>query len=436
MGALLASCWFQPVASNAQERADSALPPARRITLAEALAGFEQANPELRIAREDLAAARARVAAVVRPNPVLSLTREQLRGDGSLAGQQLRADGRNYQETTLSAGQTLEIGGQRGLRRRVAEREVEAAEARLAAERLRLGLAVRRVYVRAAAAEARLGTVRTAAEVFRTVERAGTARLREGDLSRYDLQRLRVERARSETLLADARLELLGTGRELALLVNSDSVRATIPLLPADPLDLARLEEIELPDSALAAALARADVRAAASEVEAARAGVELQQRRRIPDLTLSVGYKNQGDGFQGVVLGASLPVPLWDRNRGGIAEAEALRAGAEARYALALRNAEADVLRAAERVRSLRARAALLDEGQLADSDGLLTTARVAYAEGEMSLLELLDAAEAFRTARQTRTELLAESLLAVYELQRATAGLDAAAPATPDLP
>lgn len=412
------------------------LPPARRVTLAEALAGFERANPELRLARGEIAAARARVAAVVRPNPVVSLNREQLRGDGSLAGQPLRGDGRNYQETTLSAGQTLEIGGQRGLRRRVAEREVEAAEARLAAERLRLGLAVRQAYVRAAAAETRLGTFRTAAEVFRTVERAGTARLVEGDISRYDLQRLRVERARFETLLADARLELLGAGRELALLVNSDNLRAATLLLPADTLDLTQVAAVALPDSALAAALARADVRAAASEVEAARAGVELQQRRRIPDLTLSAGYKNQGDGFQGVVLGASLPVPLWDRNRGLIAEAEALRASAEARYALALRNAEADVLRAAERVRSLRARAALLDEGQLADSDGLLSTARVAYAEGEVSLLELLDAAEAFRTARQTRTDLLAETLIAVYELQRATAGLDAAAPATPDLP
>ena len=54
-----------------------------------------------------------------------------------------------------------------------------------------------------------------------------------------------------------------------------------------------------------------------------------------------------------------------------------------------------------ADRYDSTRRRFEAGGDAMLAEAEALLATARAAYAEGEMTLLELLDAAEAFREAR-----------------------------------
>ena len=389
---------------------------ARRIALGEALRRLETGSLELRLARQEVAAAEARaVSAGLFPNPGLTATREQLSGD---------PDG--YHETVVSVGQTLEIGGQRGARRQAARQGVEAAAARLEAERLRLAFEVHRAYVRAAVAEASLSALGEATEVFRRVEESGRARFAEGDISRFDRNRLQVERARYETLLARTRLELDENARELALLIAPDSLGVPAALLPAQPLaDLRAVDRALALEAALAAAARRADVRAAEAQVEAARAALSLARRERVPDVTLSAGYKEQAGGLSGGVLGVSVPVPLWNRNQGEIAEAEAELTAAGARRDLAMARAQAEIRRAWDTHRSLRERMRTLGETLLPESAGLLETARVAYAEGEMSLIELLDAADAYRSARESVNQLLGEYLISTFDLRRATGTL-----------
>jgi outer membrane protein, heavy metal efflux system len=388
----------------------------RRSSLGEALQRLESHSLELRLAREEAAAAEARItAAGVLPNPGLSATREQLSGHPGV-----------YHETVFQVGQTFPIGGQRGFRREAARQTTEAARARLGSIRLRLAFEVHRAYLRAAAAEADLAALAETTEVFRRVEESGRSRLAEGDISRFAQSRLQIERARYETLLARARLALTEASRELTLLVAPDSAGAGMLILPSELLgDLAAVATVTDVETALLAAAGRADVRAAEAEVEAAQAALTLQRRLRIPDVTLSGGYKHQADGYQGAVLGVSVPLPLWDRNRGGIAEAKANLVAARTRRELALRSAESEIRRAWETRRSLQERMQLIGEMLLPESAGLLETARLAYAEDEMSLVELLDAADAYRGARESVTTLLAEYLSAVFELERASGRL-----------
>ncbi|CAN5819280.1 TolC family protein [soil metagenome] len=401
----------------------TALPEIRRVTLDEALRLFERHSPDLRIAREEAAAARARaLSAGAFANPGLGVMREQL-SDGE----------RDYDETVLSISQTLEIAGQRGLRRDAARRAADAAQARLSAEQLRLGFEVRRAFIQAAAAESRLAAFEQATEVVRQVERSGRARFTEGDISDFARQRLQIERARYEDQLARARLDLTQAGRDLALLVSPDTFLADGLLLPLHPLDSLAVPIPELPPrSVQVSAAERPDVRAAGEEVEAARGRVALAERDRIPDITVGGGYKDQADGFRGGVIELSVPLPLMDRNAGRIAEAQADLAMAEARGALVLRRAEADIRRAWETYQSLVQRIEEIDRDLLAGTTGLLDTARFAYAEGEMTLVELLDAAEAYRASREMAIDLLALHAIAIYDLERATGGA-ATDPTTP---
>ena len=396
--------------------AQGSSPTPRRITLPEALAVAERGSLDLQLARGAVDAARARVVtAGTRPNPTVALDREQLGGNGG------------YHETVLSVGQTLDLSGQRSARREAATREVAAAEVRLEAERARVRSDVTRAYLRAAAGEARLRSLGETGSLFQTAERAGQARFREGDISAYELRRLQVEAARYATLAAEAALELRQAGRELGFLLRPDSAPpADAAVLPADTLGAVTLGAAALPaDAALARALRRPDVRAAEADVAAARAAVDVRTRGRRPSPTVTAGLKEQAGGMAGAVIGVSVPLPLSDRNQGPIAEARAALAQAETRVALARRAAEAEVRRALERRTSFAERLTLR-EGLLARARALLASARVAYAEGETSLLELLDAAETFRTTREGADALLAEYLTSVADLERATGGID----------
>ena len=56
-----------------------------------------------------------------------------------------------------------------------------------------------------------------------------------------------------------------------------------------------------------------------------------------------------------------------------------------------------------------------------MAEAEVLLSAARVAYDEGEMTLVEFLDATGAFRDARLSALTLRAEAWIAWYNLLRA---------------
>jgi cobalt-zinc-cadmium efflux system outer membrane protein len=384
----------------------------RRISLEDGLRLLEEANLELRLAREALAGAEARrVSSAEFPNPALSGVREEL--SGTLG---------SYSETVLTLSQVLEVGGQRGLRRTTAQRTVAAATAQLSAEHARVAFELHRAYVRAAQAEADLAAHTEAAAEFRRAEGAGRARFAEGDISRFETRRLQFERARHETLVAQARLGLSEVGRELAMLTDSVPPTGGGLVLPSESLEgmLARARSIGL-DEALDFAAERAEVRAAEAQVEAARASLSLQLRERVPDLTLTGGYKHQTDGRAGAVIGLALPLPLWNRNGGGIALARSELEGALARRDLVRMRVDSEIRRAWEAYRSFRDRMELLATELMPGSEGLLETARVAYDLGEMSLIELLDAADIYRTSRETLNQLLADSLIAQFDLERA---------------
>ena len=406
------------LASPLAAQVPAAAPDAQRILLSDALQQINSSNPNLRASAAEVEATRARITiAGTRLNPGLSLTRDQLSG---------QPDG--YSETTIALTHTLEVGGQRSRRQDAATLALSAAEARLAAERARLIFEVQRAYVTAAAAEARANAIGETTEIFRTVDQSGQMRFAAGDISAFSRQRLEVERARYETRLADAELDLLEAGRELGLRVAPQAVSGgAYALLAGEALET-------IPTGGVVSTLAeglslvggRADVRAATLAVEAARARVALERSERVPDVTLTGGYKHQADGLHGPLLGVSIPIPVLDKNAGRVAEADALLTAAEAERSLAVLRAEADIRRTWENYTSIAARLDLLSEASLLASAAMLQTAQIAYGEGEMSLVELLDAAEAYDIAKETATRLRALLAIAHFDLLRAVGAME----------
>ena len=385
-----------------------------RLTLEQALERFAASNLELRLARARAAeAAGLATQTEAFPNPSVSATHEPLARGGA-----------THSESYLNLSQRLELPGKRGARAEAGDRMRTAALSRLRADSVRLAFEVKRAYVLAALGSDRVAVTERVAAVFRQADAAAAARYRQGDVSRYEVGRISVERARYENLTADAALEAAAAGRALAQLVapTEELIGLTVDPLPGDV-------PPALPEEILAAGAAslRAELAAARADAEAAAAQARLARAERLPDLTATGGFKRQSDGLQGAFLGVSVPLPLFDRNAGAIAAAEARARAADDRVALTGRQVEDDLRGALEAYASLRGRATRATERPVAEATNLLDMARIAYDAGEMELVQLLDAAESLHQARTAEARLRADLWIAYYDLERAMGGFDA---------
>lgn len=144
----------------------------------------------------------------------------------------------------------------------------------------------------------------------------------------------------AQIFLAQTRLQLQGMlTRETEARVN---VASSIGL-PVNALDnilisnemveqVPSLAALSLPDIRRRALLSRPDVLAVLAEYDAAESSVRLEIAKQYPDIKLGPGYQwDQGQNKW--IFGFSVALPVFNRNEGPIAEAEARRGEAEARF-------------------------------------------------------------------------------------------------------
>lgn len=378
-----------------------------RVSIDEAVRLFGENGLELRISR----------ARFERESGEARQSRAYFNPTASVFHENLDNEGLDYDETVLALSQAIEWPGRTSARSRAANGRVEAAAAEFQSDSIRLVFDVRRAFLNAWALEERTTSLAMANTVVRDAVRASEIRLRDGDVSDYETRRLRLEQIRLEQSLAVSELGRSAARRSLAaLLVPEGPFESAIASHPPGELP----PDVSSVDPMLALAR-RPDVAAAELRSVAAGDAARAADLSWIPPLTLTAGYKDQSDGFTGAVIGASLPIPLFNGRRGEAEAAEAQLLAAEAETALLRRRAKNDLQLTRERYESALARLRRLGDGLLSEAAAVLETASLAYQEGAFTLLELIDAAEAFRQARIGLIDLRAEAWLAYYDLERA---------------
>jgi len=392
------------------------------LTLAQAREAARARSPEIAAARHALDAARGRARqAGAFVNPVIIYNREEAGAAGAMTTQDI-----------VAVDQRLEIPGVRLARRDAARLRADATEARLRGVEAQLDLDVTRAFAAVVASERRSELAAQAARAFTAAVSTSERRLAEGDISGFALRRIRLEAARYATLASEADLARRTARNALATLMGA-GVDSAARL--ASPSDSALVTTAFSDDSLLAIALhARSDLRAAALEADAATAITRLVARERIPPAMLTLGRKSEqtitGERRSGLVAGVTVPVPLWDR-RGGAALAGAAEAGQRAEeQELARRRAAREVRDATAALRSARDQIRALAPVVQADAVAALRSAQVAYAEGELTLLEWLDTVRAYFETETTYAALRAELLVRAATLERAIG-----APVIPEL-
>ena len=383
--------------------------PAGPLTLRNAVAMALQANPGLSSAlREQEATEGAVVQAGAWPNPTLGFQLEDLRRDN--------------RTTTLQLSQPIELGGKRSARVTAAERARDQAGSALAARRAEIRAATVTAFFDVLTAQERLRLAQDSVGLAQTATRAAANRVAAGKVSPLEETKARVAEAGIRVELMQAEGTLRSARQQLAALWGNSSPRFTqvdgaVDQLPA----MASAQDI-------AGKLADAPVlRQARLEVERRKALADLERAKRIPDVTVSLGAKRvpASDGDTGssrrnqVVLGLSVPLPIFDTNRGNVAEALSREEKARDDLAVAELQLGTEVAQATERLRSAHATAETLQRDSLPGAESAYKAATKGFELGKFSFLEALD-------AQRTLFQVRAQYLLALADAHRAAGDLD----------
>lgn len=329
------------MAHGAETKEPPAAPTATNwLTLDALVAETLEHNPELKFYDVEIVAAKAgRKTAGVLANPEVSGSVGQKRVTGS----GLSAEGVAW---SVSVAQPFEWPGRIGLRKAIANRDIELAELGYARFKLALAARVRSLAYGLSAAQEKAAAAQEVAERFKALREvlvqrdpAGMTPLLETRV--IEATELTSQRQASDaTLAAQAALlelnQLRGVAPETQFAVSQPQLSFRPAENVATLTALAHTNNFEL------------KLRA----VELAQQGfrVDLAKNERFPAISVgpTISEETAGDRERVIGIGVSLPLPLWNRNRGNIDTAVARQTQAEVSLNITTREIERKVLEAA----------------------------------------------------------------------------------------
>ena len=333
------------------------------------------------------------------------------------------------QDFTLRADQEIELGDRRKLRTASAATGVDIARSRQLDQRRLVDLAVQRVYLQAVLAKAERAVARAALEDIDRMLGITKARLGQGEIAGGELRRLQVERLRfvddlfaTDLALRNAKAALLAAIGYPDLARDFD-VSGALTELPAVFNAFGTgvaSTTLDRPAIEVQAMAGRPDLLAARTEQQRADTETQLQRALRTANLTVGGGYKRT-ETSDGVVFGVTVPLPLFNRNPGGIARAEAERRRAGNLATATEIGVRLDVQQAVNAIEVNQARVRYIEQETLVAAREARDAVMAAYQVGEAGLIDYLDAQRAFRDTLRIYNRALYERRLSGFEVAAA---------------
>lgn len=279
-------------------------------------------NPDLRVARATLKSAEAAVTtAGARPNPNFHV------GPGYSSSPESPL----FFESAFNV--PIETAGKRGYRILQATRHAESVRLQLAETGWQVAARVRSTLLGVLLAERNLTLLQQEQAIRSDLVRLTEAQVNAGELpspilasARVDLTNITVQTRVAEGQLQQARADLAAA---LGVPVSAlDGTQLSWPDFEHPPDD----QTISAGSIQRAAVLNRLDLQRMLADYAASEAALRLEVAKQYPDIQLGPGY-NFEEGNNDYVLGLSVTLPIFNRNQGPIAEAEAQREKVAAQF-------------------------------------------------------------------------------------------------------
>ncbi|HEX8750220.1 MAG TPA: TolC family protein [Nitrospira sp.] len=377
------------------------IPQSIKLSLNDALALFLQQNLDVLIAKYGIEHSKGQqITARLFPNPTMSV--------GTLASFTQGLTAGTSGQIFIQAQQLFELAGKRGYRIESAGFGTQSTEAAFEDAIRQLGFTVKDSYYRVQLAQRRLALAEENRDRFSRILDINTIRFKKGYIAEVDLIRIRLQMVDFQSQVIQSLQEAESARGDLRQLLRL-SPRITMELIT--DLEFRRIDP-EIGKLRVAALDVRPDVRSKRFTYSQREADLRLAKAYRVPDVTVGTGYAIQGargpDNPQQWALNFGLPLPLFNRNQGGIMQAEVAVQSAEADLNKALNLVENEVEVAYRNLMQSRRLVEAYVGGVLDDARATFTIVERAYERGGATILDLLDAARTSRTIQQNYIEAL----------------------------
>ncbi len=376
---------------------------AEPLSLAKAIELALEGNPEVAAAKRQWEATEGQVLqGRSRPNPELAYSLEDTRSKTRTQSWQLNLP--------------LELGGKRAARTKAAEKTREQAQAQLAELQATVRANVAAAYFDVLTAQERLVLARDSAALAKSSTDTVSKRVAAGKVSPVEESKARVAEAGVRVELAQAASEQRNAlSRLFALLGRIDApytvLEGKAENLPSVP-SLVDLQPLIA--SSPGVVLARI-------EVDRRKALTDLEQSKRVPDVTVSVGMQRSNETQRNVLLfGVSVPLPVFDRNQGNLLEALKLEDKSRDELQAATVRLHSEVAQARERLSTITAEVQSLQQEVLPGAKSAYDAATIGFENGKFNFLEVLDAQRTYFTAKSQYLKALGEAHRAAADIDR----------------
>jgi len=270
-------------------------------------------NPDLQYLLKNISANKAvQLQSGLISNPELELEAENIFGSGDLSGF-------SGSEITASLSQNIQLAGKISKREKVAEMDVSLAEWDYLAKRLEVITEIRKAFTDALITQKLIEKnnelIETSEKLILNLKR----RVKAGKISPAEVSRAQIILNSLQIDINRLEADYDSAIFELSTLINDPNL--LIGLLNGK---LKNIEKLPDYDSLYSRLENNPNLKRFDNEYDKQKAVINLEESMSIPDLTVSAGYRRSNEvGINTFLLGASMPLPIFDANQGSIEEAQ-----------------------------------------------------------------------------------------------------------------
>jgi outer membrane protein, heavy metal efflux system len=366
-------------------------------------------NPDIALARQEIAASEgAVIQGRVRPNPELGFVQENLRYPS--------------RSNALQLNFPIELGGKRAARIDASERGRDIATSELAQRQGEVRAITISAYFDVLASQERVLLAESTLELAKRNTDAASKRVQAGRISPVEETKAKVAEANVRVELSQAQSDLRGARQRLTSLWGTITPRFEKASEPVE----------KLPEAPSTAALearyfSSPFVQRAEFEAERRQAIRKLEQAKRIPDPTFSIGMKQVPNESSQVLAGVSIALPIFDTNQGNVIEAQRREEKARSEVLSIRFRLQTDVLQVRERLLAGRSEVQALADEVVPGAQSAFEAARIGFEAGKFSFLEVLDAQRTLILAKTQKLKALEQTHRAAAEIDRLLGDLPA---------
>jgi outer membrane protein, heavy metal efflux system len=409
---LVSPAFAQPVAKVAS-----------RITLEEAIQMALRHNHTLQAARTSIQEGQAaEITAGLRPNPNLFVDWEYLPLFSRAQGQSIAEYIQSSTEGDIGMSYLIERGHKRDRRLEAARAATAVTRSQVADNERVIAFQVGTLFINAELAESTLDLARQDLESFQKTVAISSVQYKDGGMSENDNLKIRLQLVQFENDVQQAILARAQALSDLRQQLGYESVSADYDVIGEFEYRPLTMTMEELQAKALQN---RPDLRSAVLGVTAANSQYSLAKANGKQDPTFSANYSHV-NGINGLTWSFSIPLAIFDRNQGNIAQTRVAIRQAEETQKAASGQVLTDVRDAYEAVQENGRIASVFQDTYLAVAQKSRDISEYAYRRGAMALLDFLDAERTYRATQFAYRQAVASYLAALEQLRQAVGTRD----------